>query len=307
MSGGVPAATASAAIEIRGLTKYYGHSRGVEDVSLTVEHGEILGFLGPNGSGKTTVLRILMGLIAPTRGEILVNGRSLFSDARAWRAMTGYLPGELGLYSNQTVIEYLHLLARLRGVDCTADIATLARRLDLGLDARIASLSKGNRQKVGVVQALMHRPRVVVLDEPTSGLDPIAQQEFAAIVAERRDHGASVILSSHVLHEVEDVADRVVILDLGRVLAIDAVESLRRRIDTEIQLSFDHVVDTRDFQECRGVVEVRSDGLDLRLRATVPHTELLRLAVAHGVVKIVSHEPTLADVFLSLTRSNHAS
>ena len=295
---------ATVAIEIRGLTKFYGRSRGVEDVSLTLERGEVLGFLGPNGSGKTTVLRVLVGLISPTSGEVLVDGHPLFDDPRGWRERVGYLPGELGLYSNTSVIDYLQLLARLRGVDCSAEIRRLSERIGLRLDARIAGLSKGNKQKVGVVQALMHRPGVLVLDEPTSGLDPIAQEEFALILDERRSDGAAVILSSHVLQEVENVADRVVILDLGRVLAVDTVDSLRRRIDTEIHFTFDHPVSLDTYRSCPGVVEVSGDTTDLAIRATVPHTELLRRAAADGAVKVVSHEPTLADVFLSLTRNN---
>ncbi|MEN9805088.1 MAG: hypothetical protein RIS41_1935 [Actinomycetota bacterium] len=296
-----------AAIDIRGLTKFYGHSRGVENVSLTLERGEVLGFLGPNGSGKTTVLRVLVGLISPTSGEVLVEGRSLFDDPRGWRERVGYLPGELGLYSNTSVIDYLCLLARLREIDCSTEIRTLSERIGLRLDARIAGLSKGNKQKVGVIQALMHRPQVLVLDEPTSGLDPIAQEEFARILGERRSEGASIILSSHVLQEVENVADRVVILDRGRVLAVDTVESLRRRIDTEIHLTFAKPISLDTYRSCPGVVEVVGDDTELVIRATVPHTELLRCAAADGVVKVVSHEPTLADVFLSLTRNNRDS
>jgi ABC-2 type transport system ATP-binding protein len=300
-------AISPAAIDIRGLTKFYGHSRGVENVSLTVERGEVLGFLGPNGSGKTTVLRVLVGLISPTSGEVLVEGRSLFDDPRGWRERVGYLPGELGLYPNVSVLDYLHLLARLRGIDCSAEIQALSERIGLRLDARIAGLSKGNKQKVGVIQALMHRPDVLVLDEPTSGLDPIAQEEFARILDERRSEGASIILSSHVLQEVENVADRVVILDRGRVLAVDTVESLRRRIDTEIHLTFERPISLDTYRSCPGVVEVVGDDTELVIRATVPHTELLRCAAADGVVKVVSHEPTLADVFLSLTRNNRDS
>ena len=295
------------AIDIRGLTKFYGRSRGVENVSLTVERGEVLGFLGPNGSGKTTVLRVLVGLIVPTSGEVFVDGRSLFEDSRAWRERVGYLPGELELYSNMTAMQHLQLLARLRKVDCSVDIRDLSARLGLDLDARIAGLSKGNKQKIGVVQALMHRPAIMVLDEPTSGLDPIAQEEFATIIDERRHEGASVMLSSHVLQEVENVADRVVILDHGRVLAVDTIESLRRRVDTEIQLTFRRPVSPSTYRSCPGVVEVTGDDTELLVRATVPHTELLRRAVADDVVKVVSHEPTLADVFLSLTRNHRDS
>jgi ABC-2 type transport system ATP-binding protein len=205
------------------------------------------------------------------------------------------------------VIDYLHLLSRLRGIDCSAEIHALSERIGLRLDARIAGLSKGNKQKVGVIQALMHRPQVLVLDEPTSGLDPIAQEEFARILGERRSEGASIILSSHVLQEVENVADRVVILDGGRVLAVDTVESLRRRIDTEIHLTFAKPIALDTYRTCPGVVEVDGDDTELVIRATVPHTELLRRAALDGVVKVVSHEPTLADVFLSLTRNNRDS
>lgn len=294
-------------IEIRHLTKFYGRSRGIEDITLTIEPGEVLGFLGPNGSGKTTVLRILMGLISPSSGEILVDGVSLFDRARRWREQVGYLPGELGLYANLSAREYLDLHARLRKVDCSAEIDELTRRFDLRLDARISGMSKGNKQKVGLVQALMHRPDVLVLDEPTSGLDPIAQAEFATIVSERRRDGASIVLSSHVLQEVENVADRVVILDEGRILAVDRVESLRSRVATEIQLTFDRPVELTPYQSCPGVVEARAAGLDVVLRATPPHTALLRQAASDGALKIVSHEPTLADVFLTLTRANHDS
>lgn len=302
MNGEVPAA-----IDVRHLTKFYGSSRGIEDVSFSVGRGEVVGFLGPNGSGKTTVLRILVGLISPTAGDVWVDGRTLFADPTGWRARVGYLPGDLGLYGNLVVSDYLGLLARLRGVNCSDAILRLSRRLELSLEARIAGLSKGNKQKVGVIQALMHRPDVLVLDEPTSGLDPIAQRDFALILAERRAEGASIILSSHVLQEVESVADRVVILDHGRVLTVDSVESLRRRIETEIHLSFDRLVDLDTYTSCPGVVEARRDEAGIRLRAKIPHTEVLRRAALDGVVKIVSHEPTLADVFLSLTRSNHAS
>ena len=295
------------AIVVDGLTKKYGRHRGVEDVTLTVAYGEIIGFLGPNGSGKTTVLRTIMGLLQPTHGRVSVGGVPVTSDPRIWRASTGYLPGELELPPNMTVWRYLEFLTRLRRLSCDDEIDRLAQRLRLDLTARISGLSKGNRQKVGVVQALMHRPSIVVLDEPTSGLDPIAQEEFAQLLDERRQEGTAVVLSTHVLHEVEAVADRVVILDEGRVLAVDTVDRLRERIATEIRLSFENSVDAVRYQTCAGVTSVSVEGLDVIVRATVPHTEVLRQAVGDGVVKVVSHEPTLSDVFIALTRSNHDS
>ena len=293
------------AIEVVALTKYYGSHLGVEDVSLSVTHGEILGFLGPNGSGKTTVLRTIVGLLHPTEGRVRVGGAPTTSDPRRWRRSIGYLPGELELPSNMTVRSFLSYLSRLRRTNCNDDITRLAQRLQLDLTARMSGLSKGNRQKVGVVQALMHHPKIIVLDEPTSGLDPIAQEEFAQILDERRRDGAAIVLSTHVLHEVEAVADRVVILDRGRVLDVDTVARLRERIATEIRLTFPRDVDIDRYRNCSGVTDVQVEKSDVIVRAVVPHTQVLQLAVDDGVTKIVSHEATLSDVFIALTRSNH--
>ncbi len=299
--------SSTAAIDVVELTKYYGRHLGVEDVTFDAAYGEVLGFLGPNGSGKTTVLRTVVGLLRPTAGHVLVGGTATSADPRQWRASVGYLPGELALPSNMTVQRFLSFLTRLRGQNCDVEIDRLSTRLRLDLTARISGLSKGNRQKVGVVQALMHRPKVLILDEPTSGLDPIAQDEFARIVDERRDDGAAIVLSTHVLHEVEAVADRVVILDKGRVLAVDTVDRLRERIATEIRLSFSDEVDLVRYRNCPGVTSVHAEGHDVIVRAVAPHTDVLRLAVDDGVVKVVSHEATLADVFIAITRSNHAA
>jgi len=300
-------ASPTVAIDLVALTKYYGSHLGVEDVSLSVTHGEILGFLGPNGSGKTTVLRTIVGLLHPTEGRVCVGGMPTTSDPRRWRRSVGYLPGELELPSNMTVRSFLSYLSRLRRTNCDDDITRLAQRLQLDLTARMSGLSKGNRQKVGVVQALMHHPKIIVLDEPTSGLDPIAQEEFAQILDERRCDGAAIVLSTHVLHEVEAVADRVVILDKGRVLDVDTVARLRERIATEIRLTFPHDVDIDRYRNCPGVTNVHVEKSEVIVRAVVPHTQVLQLAVDDGVTKIVSHEATLSDVFIALTRSNHDS
>ncbi|MDA0371994.1 MAG: ABC transporter ATP-binding protein [Actinomycetota bacterium] len=294
-------------VEVSSLTKYYGQHRGVEDVTFHVSPGEVLGCLGPNGSGKTTVLRVVMGLIRPTSGDVRIEGRSISVDPRTWRSHIGYLPGELEIYENMTVESFLTFVARLRNRDCSQEIRRLARRFELDTSARISGLSKGNKQKVGVVQALMHRPSILVLDEPTSGLDPIAQSNFAEIVRDRRDDGASIILSSHVLQEVEDVADRIVILDHGRVLTVDTIDNLRAHIDTEIRMTFDHLVDIEPYRRCAGVREVFATGHDVVVRAVPPHLEVLRRAVHDGVAKVVSHEANLTDVFIALTRSNHDS
>lgn len=220
------------AISLQGLTKYYGRDLGVADVTFDVFPGEVIGFLGPNGAGKTTTMRCLVGLLNITSGRAEILGQEVGVTATGLRARIGYLPGSPALYKNLTGLEYLKFLAKMRGIDCTEQIYSMAERFDLDSGRRIHELSKGNQQKIAVIAAFMHKPDVLILDEPTSGLDPIVQREFSAIVDEMQTRGAAILLSSHVLSEVEHLADRVVIVNAGKQLLVQENLAVKREDDS---------------------------------------------------------------------------
>ncbi len=294
-------------ISLRGLTKFYGSQRGVENITFDVHAGEVLGFLGPNGSGKTTVMRMLMGLLHITRGSAEIMGQPVSIVDPSVRAKVGYLPGTLGLYKNQTVGEYLQYLSAMRGVDCSANITSLCDRFSLDAKKSISSLSKGNKQKVGVIQAFMHAPSVLILDEPTSGLDPIVQREFETLLAEARDGGAAVLLSSHVMHEVEVLASRVAIINNGSLVVVGDVESMKAQTLRTLVFEFDHDVDPNIFAKVAGVRSVVAHAHRLVCTVAGVETELLRLAVDHNVLAVSSREPTLEDIFITETGNHRVS
>ena len=289
------------AIETHGLTKWYGRSRGVEDITFDVAPGCVTGFLGPNGSGKTTVIRMITGLLSITRGSARVLGVDIATAPASLRSEIGYLPGVLSLPKNRTVREYLGFIASMRRVDAMPRALELCERLGLSPEARISSLSKGTRQKVGVVQAFMHRPRVLILDEPTSGLDPLVQREFEQILAGARDDGAAVLLSSHVMHEVEELASRVAILDKGRLLVVDDMPSLKARTSKTIAFSFPSPVDASMLGRVAGVRHVASAGADVTVTVVGGANEVLRVATDLGADDVTSHEPTLEQIFYDIT------
>jgi ABC-2 type transport system ATP-binding protein len=243
-------------IETEGLTKFYGGTRGIEDVSLAVEPGEVFGFLGPNGAGKTTTIRTLLDLLHPSRGSARIFGLDSHRDSVAIRARLGNLPGDFGYGKRSTGREAISLLARLRGVDDLGRVERLARRFRADLDRSLGQLSRGNRQKVGLILAVFHRPELLILDEPTSGLDPLMQEEFLALVGEERERGCAVFLSSHELDEVERVCDRVGIIRGGRLIAVERIDDLlgkttqRRRVEVE----FAEPVELDDVRALPGVV-----------------------------------------------------
>src|SRR5256886_2182066 len=222
-------AMADLAIHTDQLTKMYGSRRGLAGLDLSVTTGEVYGFLGPNGAGKTTTIRVLLDLIRPTSGRVELLGGDPRQDGVALRRRIGYLPGDFTVDGRQSVTELLTYLGNLRGGVPRARMTALAERLDLDLTARFRSLSKGNRQKVGLVQALMHAPELLILDEPTSGLDPLVQQTFLSMVREARAAGQTVFMSSHVMSEAQQTADRVGIVREGRMVAVERVEDLPDR------------------------------------------------------------------------------
>lgn len=289
----------STAIELRNLTKSYGKNRGIENISFSVEQGEVLGFLGPNGAGKTTCIRTLMGLIKATSGQATILGHDALLAPASLRSRVGYLPGVFAVYENYTALELLRFLAKMRNVDCEDAILSYADRLKLDLHRHIHDLSKGNRQKVGVIQAFMHNPDVLFLDEPTSGLDPLVQREFETILDEAKARGAAVVLSSHVMSEVEHLADRVAIINEGKLVVLDQISSLKKKARQQVFLYFDHPVEASQFNQIAGVSEVHVRANEISCVIVGEETELLRVAANNGVTSIRTHEPTLDEIFMS--------
>lgn len=287
-------------VEVRRATKRYGRDVGIEDVSLDVRGGEVLGLLGPNGSGKTTLLRLMLGLLHITSGRISIFGRDITAVGKAIRSRVGYLPGDLALYDQQTVRQYFEFMSKLRRLDLMRPALALSDRLNLNVERRIGDLSRGTKQKVAVVQAFMHSPELLLLDEPTSGLDPIVQREFEALVDETRRRGATIVLSSHVLAEVERLADRVAVMREGHLVVVDDVSMLKSRFARRLDLEFEAPVDPAPFASLPGVRDVHVSRRTLTCDIIGPETELLRAAVASGVVGVHAHDPSLDDIFLNI-------
>jgi ABC-2 type transport system ATP-binding protein len=295
------------AISIKGLTKYYGRDLGVADVTFDVFPGEVIGFLGPNGAGKTTTMRSLVGLLNITSGRAQILGQEVNVDAFALRAKIGYLPGAPALYKNLKALEHLEFLARMREIDCTEQIHSMAQRFDLDLGRRIHELSKGNQQKVAVIQAFMHKPEVLILDEPTSGLDPIVQREFSAMVDDMQARGAAVLLSSHVLSEVEHLADRVVIVNAGRQILVEEISKLKEKTVRTIDLYFGAPVREQVFAGISGIKDLRIYGKRVSCTVVGGENALLRCAVENGLESVQTHESSLDDIFFSLVSGEDAN
>ncbi len=287
------------------LTKFYGRERGVVELTFAVRAGEVFGFLGPNGAGKTTTIRLMLDLIRPSDGRVELFGRDPRRDVSV-RRRVGYLPGDLRLYDRLTPRQLLSYFAHLRHLDDLDLAQTLAARLELELDRPLHSLSKGNRQKVGLVQALMHRPDLLVLDEPTSGLDPLVQQTFYAILAEATAEGRSVFLSSHVLPEVQHVADRVAVLREGRIVLIEEVEQLRRRARMRVTVTFGTLPPRGAFDGLPGVRELSREGRRVVFSLADEADPLVKALARYHVEALDSHEADLEDIFLSLYRHEQA-
>ncbi|MGZ4410310.1 MAG: ABC transporter ATP-binding protein [Gaiellaceae bacterium] len=289
-------------VSLERLTKSYGRARGVVDLDLAVRSGETFGFLGPNGAGKTTTIRTILDLIRPTSGGVRVFGLDARTDGVAIRRRVGYLPGDLRLYEHLTPRALLSYFASLRGLHTLDEAERLAERLELELDRPVTALSRGNRQKVGLVQAFMHHPELLVLDEPTSGLDPLVQQTFYDLARETVADGRTIFLSSHVLSEVQHVADRVALVRDGRLVLVDSVENIRARAFTRVEVTFALPPSEDDFQGLPGVRVLERRG-DIVLFALEGEADpLLKALARHRVVALDSHEADLEDVFLSLYR-----
>jgi len=289
----------TALVQVEGLTKRYGTSRGVEDVTFELRDGEVFGFLGPNGAGKTTTIRTVMGLLHPTTGRALIGGLDCWTQAPEVKRLVGYLPGEFSFDPGLTGAQILTYLANLRGGVDHAYLTQLVERLELDPSRRFREYSRGNKQKVGLAQAFMGKPRLLILDEPTSGLDPLNQQEFYKLVAEVRADGRSVFLSSHILPEVEHTCDRVGIIREGRLVKVGGVSELKDLRQRVLEAQFSGPAQATWFNALPGVISVTTDEPNTaRITLTGDMAEALRVAVEHSALNVTTHEPSLEDIFL---------
>jgi ABC-2 type transport system ATP-binding protein len=285
-------------IQTRDLTKRYGRERGIESVSLCVEAGEVFGFLGPNGAGKTTTIRTLLDLLHPTSGWARVFGLDSQRDSTTIRARSGNLPGDFAYDEHLSGREILTFFAALRGLRGLGDAPALAERFQADLDRPLRHLSRGNRQKIGLIQALFHAPELLILDEPTSGLDPLMQEQFLAVVGEQQARGATVFLSSHELNEVERVCDRVGVVREGRLIVVEPVARLRHRAFHRVSLEFAQPVPAEEFRAIDGVRDLVCE--DRRVSFTIAGglDPVVKAAARHTVRDIEITEPSLEEVFL---------
>jgi ABC-2 type transport system ATP-binding protein len=297
----------TAAIETMGLTKRYGRSRGIVDLDLVVETGQIFGFLGPNGAGKSTTIRLLFDLIRPSSGHARVLGLDVHRDRLEIDRRTSYVPGELSLYSELTGRQLLTYLGNLQRHVDAAYRDRLIERLELDPTKRIKSLSRGNKQKVGLVAAFMIRPELLILDEPTAGLDPFIQLEFEHLCEEARDEGRTAFISSHQLPEVEHLCDRVGIIREGRLLAVETIASLKERALRRLEIDFGEPIGADAFSGVPGVRDLTvADGT---LRCTVMGSldALIKTAARYEVRNLRSVETSLEEIFLAYYGSDEAA
>jgi ABC-2 type transport system ATP-binding protein len=287
-------------VETQGLTKRYGSNRGIEDVTFTIDEGEVFGFLGPNGAGKTTTIRTIMGLLRPTAGSAHIGGLDCWEQSTDVKRLVGYLPGELSLDPNLTGGQILEYYGNLRGGVDQTYLKQLITRLGLDPTRKFRQYSSGNKRKIGIVQAFMHRPRLLILDEPTNGLDPLNQQEFDRMVKEVREDGRTVFLSSHILTEVEQTCTRVAIIREGRLVRVGGVAELKGLKRHEVTITFANAVPVEAFKSLEGVEQADAlpDGHTLRLAVSGGLDGIIKAAAQYQVATLTSQEPSLEEIFL---------
>lgn len=288
------------AIHTEGLTKHYGDFPALVDLNLDVRVGEIFGFLGPNGAGKTTMIRTILDEIRPTAGTATIAGLDSHAEAVEIRNHIGYVPGDLAMYPNLTGRDTITYFANLRGGVDWDFVEALAERLDADLGKKVGDLSSGNRQKIGLIQAFMSKPDVLIMDEPSSGLDPLVQREFQTMMREVVSDGRTVFLSSHTLSEVQRVADRVGIIRHGKLITVEGVADLRSKAIRTVNLHFDEAVDGAVFEPLPGVRGVKVENHHVTLSFDGQMETLLKVAVErYSLLDISTHEADLEEIFLT--------
>lgn len=289
-----------AAIQTTGLTKHYGKVEALVDLDLEIPAGEIFGFLGPNGAGKTTTIRTMLDEIRPTSGSATILGMDTHEKSVEIRKHIGYIPGDLAMYPNLTGRDTLTYFANLRGGVDWKYVDQLADRLDAQPDKKTGDLSSGNRQKIGLIQAFMNKPDVLIMDEPSSGLDPLVQREFQAMMREAAGEGCTVFLSSHTLSEVQRVADRVGIIRHGHLVAVEGVAALRSKARRKVELELDAKADPAVFEGLSGASEITVSNHHVVMSFEGDMGALIKAATQHyGIVDISTQEADLEEIFLT--------
>lgn len=286
-------------IEISNVTKNYGRVKALSNLNLSVGEGEIFGFLGPNGAGKTTALRILVDYIRSSSGTCKIFGMDTVKDSTTIKKNIGYLPGNIQMYKSMKAIDLLKYFANLRGLTDLDYARDLAKRFDSDIDIKIGNMSKGNQQKIGLIQAMMHKPALLILDEPTSGLDPLIQEQFFNMMEEIRDSGKTIFMSSHILSEVERICDRVSILKSGTIVATENIESLKIKSAQEFEIHFDTDIKKEVFMGLKEIRDLKINGNKLKCTVIGTPNNLLKLATQYTIKKIVTNESNLETTFLS--------
>jgi ABC-2 type transport system ATP-binding protein len=285
-----------------GLSKDFGSGRGLFELDLEVRRGEVFGFLGPNGAGKSTTMRLLLDLIRPTSGSASVLGLDVHARSVEVRRRVGFLPGDMALYPKLTGRVVLDYFARLRGGVDPHVREELVNRFEAELDRPVGQLSTGNRQKLGLIQAFMHEPELLILDEPIAGLDPLVQRSFHALLGEVSAQGRTVFLSSHTLSEVERVTHRLAILRRGRLVVVDSLENLRKVAVQRLEIEFAEHVDGAEFRTLPGVQEVQTNGHTVTVGFEGSADAVVKAAAAYEVRAIRPREDDLEDIFLRYYR-----
>lgn len=284
-------------IDIQNLTKYYGKARGIIDVSFSVSQGEIFGFIGPNGAGKSTTIRTLLGLIYPTTGSATIFGKDCIKEGHIIRQDIGYLPSEVFYYDNMKVLDLLKYSASFYGPTDLKRIKYLADVMDLDLTRKIDDLSYGNKKKVGIVQGLLHNPKLIILDEPTSGLDPLMQQKFFDLILEENKRGATVLMSSHILSEVQKLCARVAIIKEGRVIRIEDIATMRNTTYKNVHLTFKTQINEA-LRTLPGISNLFVSGLEVSCLFKGDINHLVQVISQSDLLNVTIEEPDLEEIFM---------
>ena len=284
-------------IETYNLTKYYGKARGIIDVNLAIEEGEIFGFIGPNGAGKSTTIRTLLNLIYPTSGSATIFGLDSIKETKKIKQQLGFMPSEVNYYDTMTVAELLQYSANFYDGNCKDRIDDLAQMFDVDLAKEIVDLSTGNKKKVSIIQSLLHRPKLLILDEPTNGLDPLMQARFFEVLRQENEQGTTIFFSSHILSEVEKLCKRVAIIKEGRIIKVEDIETLHQKHLKRVQVELRQSFGKQDFA-IDGIISFEQKRQTANFLFAGQLNDLLRLLSQHDIRNLSIEDPDLEEIFM---------